>query len=262
MRPPAGVPTPLLTADIVTDFRATFLADPFLVLHDSVWHLFFEAMDGDLRRGAIALATSRDARHWTYQGLVLREPFHLSYPYVIRHNGEYFMVPESGRAGDVRLYRADPFPFRWKFERTLLDRGYADPSPIEWDGRWWIFCSRAGNDSLLLFHADRLTSRWLPHPSNPVMNRNIHHSRPAGRLIEWNGRLLRFAQDCEPHYGTRVWPLRILRMNTREYQDELAGEPVVGPGSEPWNSGGMHHVDAHPIGGSEWLAAVDGWYGS
>jgi hypothetical protein len=257
--PPAGH-TPILTGRIVTDFRALFVADPFLVLHDSVWHLFFEAMDGDRKHGVIALATSPDARQWTYQGLVLREPFHLSYPYVIRSHGQYFMVPESGLVGSVRLYRADPFPFRWKFERVILNRGYADASPFEWDGRWWIFCSRGGNDSLLLFHADRLTGPWIEHPSNPVMCDNVHHSRPAGRVIQWNGHLHRFAQDCAPYYGTRVWPLRITRMNTREYRDELAGGAVVGPGGESWNRGGMHHVDACSVGPGQWLAAVDGWF--
>ena len=252
---------PALTAEAVTDFRAVFLADPFLVRHDDLWHLFFEAMDGDLKRGVIALATSPDARTWTYQGLVLRENFHVSYPYVFRHREQFFMMPETGRAGNVRLYRADPFPFRWKYECQLLDRGYADASPVRWDDRWWIFCSRAGNDSLLLFHSDRLSGPFRPHPLNPVMSDNLHHSRPAGRIIAWNGGLLRFAQDCAPHYGTRVWPLEIKRMNPREYADELAGDAILGPNAEAWNRGGMHHVDAQETGSGEWLAAVDGWYG-
>jgi len=248
-----------LTAGIVTDFRAGFVADPFLVFHDSLWYLFFEAWDRGVQRGVIGLATSPDARQWTYGGVVLREQFHLSYPCVIRHESEYFMVPESGRAGSVRLYRAVEFPFRWKFECALLNVGYADASLVERDGRWWVLCSLTGNDSLRVFHADRLTGPYLPHPMNPVRRWDIHHSRPAGRLIEWNGSLLRFAQDCAPDYGTRVWPFRIRRMNTREYQEESAGGPVLGPGAESWNRGGMHHIDAHQIDTDEWLAAVDGW---
>jgi hypothetical protein len=36
---------------------------------------------------------SRDAFSWTYQGVVLREQFHLSYPYVFRWNEEIFLIP-------------------------------------------------------------------------------------------------------------------------------------------------------------------------
>ena len=259
LHPAPEVPQPLLTGPDVTDLSCAFVADPFLVHHDSLWHLFFEAMDSRTRRGSIALATSPDTLHWTYRGVVLAEPFHLSYPYVVLYNGEFYMVPESAQAGAVRLYRAERFPDRWRFDRVLLDRGYADASPFPWNGRWWMLCSRAGNDSLLAFHADRLTSRWYPHPANPVVRDNIHHARPAGRVIEWNGALLRFAQACAPDYGTRVWPLRITQLTETEYDDELAGPSVIGPGDASWNASGMHHIDAHRLSASGWLAAVDGW---
>ena len=38
--------------------------------------------------------------------IVLAEPFHLSYPYVFEWQGSHYMIPESGAAKSVRLYRA------------------------------------------------------------------------------------------------------------------------------------------------------------
>ena len=236
------------------------MADPFLIYHDSQWHLLFEAMNARTVRGVIAHATSPDARRWTYRQAVLDEPFHLSYPYVFAHDGEFFMIPETAEAGHVRLYRADPFPTKWKFVCVLLNRGYTDPSIVQWDGKWWMVCGQGGNDSSCLFYSDRLSGPWIEHPRSPIVRGNIHQGRPAGRIVHWDAQLLRFAQDCHPDYGTRVWPLRITQLSTSEYSEELAGPQVLGPGDKKWNHAGMHHVDPQPAGNGAWLAAVDGWY--
>jgi len=73
---------PVLTRDSVTDVRASFVADPFMLKFDRTWYMFFEVMNRQSCKGEIGLAMSRDAFHCSYQPIVLREPFHLSYPYV------------------------------------------------------------------------------------------------------------------------------------------------------------------------------------
>ena len=52
---------------------------------------------------------------------MLKEPFHLSYPYVFKHKGTYYMIPESRAAGAVRLYRARSFPLSLEFDTTLFE---------------------------------------------------------------------------------------------------------------------------------------------
>ena len=49
-------------------------------------------------------------------GIVLDEPFHLSYPQVFQWQGAWYMTVESAGARRVSLYRATDFPLRW--ERT------------------------------------------------------------------------------------------------------------------------------------------------
>src|SRR5687767_9872803 len=75
-------PQPILSVRDVTDIEAVFLADPFMVRANGAWHLFFEALNLDGRIGEIGRAVSRDGVTWEYGGIVLREPFHLSYPCV------------------------------------------------------------------------------------------------------------------------------------------------------------------------------------
>ena len=66
-----------------------------MVRMKDVWYLFFEVMNSKSGKGEIGLAISKDCRAWTYQNIVLKEEFHLSYPYVFESDGDYYMIPES-----------------------------------------------------------------------------------------------------------------------------------------------------------------------
>src|SRR5579871_836262 len=90
-----GVFNPVLSAANVTDVPARFVADPFMVKVDNLWHMFFEVLNNTPNLGEIGHATSKDALNWQYQRIVLKEPFHLSYPYVFRWNDDFYMTPET-----------------------------------------------------------------------------------------------------------------------------------------------------------------------
>jgi hypothetical protein len=262
LKPMAGARNPVLAAIDVSDRRASFVADPFLVRDGERWHLFFEVLNAETGLGEIGWAVSDDLRHWAYRHIVLQEKFHLSYPYVFRHGADYYMIPETLDAGAIRLYRADPFPLRWTHVRDLVPGVFADPSPIFFKNHWWLFaCSTPWeNHTLNLFEASALEGPWREHPSSPIVRNQVNRARPAGRILEWNERLHRFAQDCHPNYGTKVHAFAITELTPTRYAEKpVRDESIVGPGALGWNSDGMHHVDAFPLGKRHWIAAVDGW---
>ncbi|MEM8993359.1 MAG: hypothetical protein AAGF23_01080 [Acidobacteriota bacterium] len=253
---------PVLTHRDVDDVPAEFVADPFLMRRDRTWHLFFEVMNTSSGKGDIGLATSADALHWQYRGIVLSERFHLSYPLVFSWQGEDFMVPETLDLDGVYVYRASRFPDVWEREARILDGTFADPTLFKSAERWWMFaCPRPyAHDSLCLFSSADLMGPWRPHAENPLIASNARKARPGGRVVEHRGRLLRFAQVCQPSYGTAVRAFEIETLNPREYRErEVQAEPLLGPSGRGWNAGGMHHIDAQidPAGGV--IAAVDGW---
>jgi len=261
LRAANGIRNPVLTAGDVSDVRARFVADPFMLRLASGWFMFFEVLEEN-GRGKIAYARSSDGLRWTYAGIVLEEPFHLSYPYVITTGGETYLVPESGAAGEVRLYRASPFPTRWDRIETLLSGApYSDSSLIHFRSRWWMFtCSDPHrNDALRLFSAQRLVGPWSEHPCSPVVTSNPHWARPAGRVFEHEGRLFRFGQDDAPWYGHQVWALEITELTSSTYAERLVrNSPILRRRRFGWNALGMHHVDPHALGGDRWVACVDG----
>jgi len=254
-----AVPSPVIRSADVADVPALLVADPFALHLDGRWHVYFEVVNARSAKGEIALATSTDLRAWTYEGVVLSEPFHLSYPFVFEWDGALHMVPETWESGTVRLYRATRSPADWELVDVLL-RGpvLLDSTLVRHRDRWWMFSetnASHGYDTLRLFGADRLTGPWQEHPLSPIVRGDARIARPAGRVVEHADALVRYTQDCHGRYGQRVRAFEIHELSP----DRYAEHPVdlrLHPGS--WGVTAMHHVDAHRLRNGRWLAFVDG----
>lgn len=256
---------PIMTMDDITDMKAGFVADPFLIHQDKTWHLFFEVWNCLADKGEIGYAKSLDKVNWIYQGIVLREPWHISYPHVFEYGGDLWMVPETIEASEVRLYRAESFPWRWRCVGSIVAKSLADPTPFAWQGRWYLFaCSNFNShDDLVVYTSKCLDGGWQEHPASPIRSGDARRSRPAGRMLVHGNRPLRWAQDCHPQYGTAVRAFEIVTLSPTQYHEmELPQSPLLGPGESEWRHDGMHHVDAcwtPESDGADWMAAVDGF---
>jgi hypothetical protein len=258
LSPAAQISNPVRTAASVTDVSAAFVADPFMLQS----HLFFEVMRSDSPIGEIGLASTTNGVEWDYKQIVLREEFHLSYPYVFRWQETFYMIPETLGANAVCLYQADEFPLRWSRKAKLIEGRHADPSIFRFDDLWWLFvCSTPyQHDTLRLYFAEEITGPWREHPRSPLVRDDMRRARPAGRVVSVDNHPIRFAQDCVPRYGSRVRAFDIVELTTTKYAEvENSASPVLQPSGSGWNALGMHHVDAQQQSDGTWLACVDGY---
>lgn len=259
---PQNISNPVLTARDVKDIPADFVADPFMVKENSTWYMFFEVMGAHTKHGDIGLAISDDGFNWAYKQIVLDEPFHLSYPYVFKWKNEYYMIPESHRANSIRLYKAADFPTQWSFVRTLLYGSYVDPSIFRYDDRWWIFAQTnlKGNDTLRLYYSNDLGGPWNEHPESPIITGDANIARPGGRVLIFDGQIVRYAQDDDPSYGNQVRAFEVTELTTISYEEKEASDnPILKASGAGWNEKGMHHIDPHKIAKNRWVACVDGY---
>lgn len=262
LRPARAADPTVLTRHDVTDVRAHFVADPFAITIDDVWHLFFEVLNADTGKGEIALATSSDLRTWRYDGIVLDEPFHLSYPLVFEWDGELYMIPESWEAGSVRLYRASASVRSWSFVDVLLQGPVLlDSTVFRHDGSWWMFTEtneQHAYDTLRLFVAADLRGPWHEHPSSPIVRGDARWARPAGGVVVGDG-IIRYTQDCQGGYGRRVRAFEIFELTKQRYAERPVDLDIrIGPDTG-WNVRAVHHVDPHPVADGRWLAFIDGY---
>lgn len=257
---------PVLSAKDITDIKAEFIADPFMIREKDQWYMFFEALNKADGLGDIGLAMSGDGMKWTYQQIVLSEPFHLSYPYIFKHNNEYYMIPESGQILETRLYKAVHFPLEWTFAGTLLKGAFFDSSIFLYESKWWMFSSSAKKktmpcDTLHLFYADHLLGPWRKHPKSPIVIDNPHAARSAGRVLVEDGKIIRYAQDDYPKYGKQVIAFEVSELSTVNYcERKVEMNPVLKQSGRGWNKDGMHHIDPHHTDGHDWIACVDGHF--
>jgi hypothetical protein len=257
---PGVTHTPVLGEEALAEYGLVLAADPFAIERDGRWYLFVETLERGHDAATIGLLTSSDLDSWDYEGTVLREPFHLSYPRVLVDGDDTFLVPESYAADSVRLYRALDFPRSWGLERTLLSGApFKDATPFTFAGRWWMYVetSRHAHDELRLFHADALLGPWSEHPSSPIVRQDPTAARPAGGPVLMGSTLVRFAQDCGARYGGAVRAFEVLELDPMHYRERPLPHPVIAGTGAGWHAGAAHHVDAHrtPTG---WVCFVDG----
>lgn len=263
MRPAAGAANPVLSRQHITEVPAGTVADPFMIRVRGLWYMFFELTNRIRHKGEIALATSEDALKWTFEQIVLAEPFHMSYPYVFEWGGDIFMIPETGRSRSVRLYQADQFPTAWRHVATLLEGArFSDSSVFRYDDLWWLYVDAGANARaplLRLYFASELTGPWTEHPQSPLAGGDPHISRPGGRVVVIDNTPYRFTQNVYPVYGTEVRAFEVCELSKTSYREKQVGrDPVIAAGEEPWNRHGMHHIDPHLLPDGTWLACVDG----
>jgi hypothetical protein len=214
--------------------RRRFLADPFGIVRAGKLHVLYEDFEYRSEKGDIR-ALEHSERGFTRQPEpAISLPVHMSYPFLLEDQGETYCVPETGRAGEIALYRAVEFPGRWTKVAVLVG-GFAgvDPTVFRHEGRWWLMCTEMGRDedaALWIWHAADLRGPWIPHARNPVKT-DVRGSRPGGVPFVHDGGLYRPAQDCSRAYGWRIVIQRVTALTPSEFAEEPAAVLEPSPDS-------------------------------
>ena len=205
-----------------------FWADPFVISDNGKHYLFFEELPFATERGHLScMEVFSDGSH-TKPKIILKMPYHLSFPNVFSYESQYYMIPESGDAGSISLFRSSKFPYGWEHQHSLIEGIHAyDSTLLEHAGLWWLFACIApeqgmsGNEELHIFYASSpLSQSWEPHQLNPIIS-DASCARPAGKFFEWKGDLYRPSQNCAGSYGAGLNINQIKTLSKQSYVEEL-----------------------------------------
>lgn len=243
-RSQANMRRPTSSSAVLRPPNSAFWADPFLLRRGARTWVLFEELPFDTNRGHISAVEIDDSgRAIAEPQVVLKEPWHLSYPFLWHEEGRYYMIPESATHRELALYEFVGEGRHWQRRATLIaGLRLADATVARHDGQLWMFATCADDgafmdDSLHIYWADRIEGPWHPHALNPVKI-DAGSARPAGSMWVADGVLHRVVQDCSSTYGGSVRCMRIVRLTPGEFEEE----PVPGwappefDSSKPWHT--------------------------
>ncbi len=205
-----------------------FWADPHLLVIDKKKYIFFEELSYKTNLGHLSVLQVDDKGNFSTPVKILEKPYHLSYPFVMEYQGDYYMIPETSQNKNIQLYKSSDFPYKWDFVMNLMENIHAvDTTIFFYDNTWWLFANMLSNkgisglDELFVFYSNAenfLTSDWISHCLNPVIS-DVTRARPAGALFEQDGKLYRPSQSSTTIYGTGVNINEVKVLNTMEYKE-------------------------------------------
>lgn len=243
------------------DRAVDFIADPFVVVYDTEVTVFAEIMPRWEDKGVVgAWSYNSTDDVLKFEGVALSESYHLSYPFPLRCGKSWYLVPESEACREVVAYRCVEWPTRWTKAGVLLSGiRLADPTVLQWAGRWWLFGASGPDYShLRLYSSSTVLGPYGELESREVLVSNTA-ARPGGSIVSLDGELVRFAQSSIPRYGTTVGAYAFSLGEDGRFEQRRYPIWSLAPG-EPgsWNATGMHHVSVAQRADGAWWFAVDG----
>lgn len=229
--------------------RGTFLADPFAVRSNGTVYILCEEFDYSTNRKRIVSIELKNSSISSGPSVAIPLPVPASYPYLLKHEGHIYCVPETNQARETNIYKAKELPNKWIKVATLISNFPAlDTTIFNHEGRWWLTCTREdssdhsiGNQELHIWYAQDLLGPWKSHSGNPVKI-DARSSRPAGTPFTHDGNLYRPTQDCSNNYGSRIVINRVTKLTQTEFEEQEAA--TFGPYSNEPFPDGVHTVSA------------------
>ncbi len=253
VRPHPSVSNPVIVPGDITDFTATMVADPFIVWDYDTrkFYCLYEAINDADSDGTICVHSSADGHSWSYEGVALDPGNHVSFPFTVRFDGDWYMAPQNNPDKTLKIYKATNFPLSWSLEHEASNVPNDDVSLALWDGTWYAFASdHSGTPNVVeLYYADSLTGTYTEHSSSPIFS-GATEDKLAGRPI-----VSSYGIDVpyQANSSSQINVYRVTELTTSSFSHtELDTSPVLAKTNDGgWRDEGSHHIDVlmrSPVG--------------
>lgn len=234
------------------NYKDRFFADPFIldVTYTEIRVLAEEYVFSNPPGLIVELVLDKDKKELKKRYELLRLPTHLSYPAIIREDGEVYVYPENGTSGKLNIYRYDSNAHKLVEPRCILEESVADATIYKKsDGAFLLTATKFpdNQECVFAFEAPSLKSLFKQSMKEPfTISRSC--SRPAGNIFEVDGKVYRPAQNCVARYGADI---SIMEFDPKTFEESLSF--ILTPLCYAYSLG------LHTINFYEGLCAIDGY---
>ena len=238
------------------NYRDRFFADPFILDSDKKnIYVLVEEYPYFSKKGVISkLTIRREDYQLIDRKVILEQPYHMSYPFIYRREDGTvdWVAPEASMSGALYRYSITPESSMLENQELLLDAPLLDSTITFQKGKYWLFCTKRGEDSnkkLFIYHSTTSTGPWIPHDMNPVIDDSAT-ARPAGYMVQVNDSLYRIVQKNDKSYGEAINVMKIEELTVNSYRECFIKN--IRCNSNKYSHG------IHTINGYDGMCVVDG----
>lgn len=200
-------------------YKDRFFADPF-VINDTENELYIlcEELSFWDNKGVISLLiVNKSDFSLKEKKVLIDEPWHLSFPYVIH---DEFILPESHKGGKAILYHLDKCSWKIDEKHLICDEcGFNDPILINTsDGEEVLLSTDNLSEKLYIFKRQD-DGKYIRSGDRPLLI-DKSKSRAAGNAFYYKDSLVRPVQDCNERYGRQTRIEKILHLDMDHYETE------------------------------------------
>ena len=197
-----------------------WFADPFILeVTPEYIYVLVEAMPSATQKGVIAkLIIARSSMTITDVEVILEEPWHLSFPNIMRKDGHVYVYPESAYGKKLYLYELT----QEKTGKTSLKRIKTLCDDVIWDtditdlfGEPLLFTAHQNDFNLDIYSWNNSSERFEYSESLESTKQNM---RMAGALFEHKGNIIYPSQISTPYVYGKAVELREISLNNGKWE--------------------------------------------
>jgi len=187
--------------------------------------------------GIIVVGKLNKKKEIIFSDIISDKNFHLSYPLVFKYNNNSYMIPETYQAVELKLYKCIQFPFKWEFEKKILDGGYCDSTLFKIKDYYYIFTRTVKPDlnmceTYLFRTKDILNENLILYKKNILPN----GYRGGGNVFNMNNKLYIPIQPPSIPYGKNLIIYEII-YNNNDISFKYNNKICISD-----NFNGIHHI--------------------
>lgn len=206
---------------VLKDSCRYWTADPFLAEQNGRYYLFFEAYDRLKRKGVLGCRELFEKGAGKIK-IIYECSSHLSYPFIFKENGVFYIVPESKASGELFRLKCESFPYKWVKEKVIANERIVDTTILNHNGTDYYVSQRvitAGVfDRIDLFYS---RGDVFKECNNNPVKLDAETARGAGSFFNYNGRLIRPSQNCGKQYGDMLNFNEVINISENGYDEKL-----------------------------------------
>lgn len=190
-------------------------ADPFLCRDKERLYVFCECYLHSKQKGVIAVG---EYNHGSVTGIraIIEQDYHMSYPCVFENAGTFYMIPETSDNLTIELYRATKFPDDWELIKVLMaDVRCVDTTVFPYGNDLYAIGYLLNSKKICLFNLD------MSCLALTKLDEIMAPDRPAGNVIDFQGRLIRPVQVSKKKYGEGIVFQEITSFKKGHFQENV-----------------------------------------